>query len=222
MNAAKGESAMSKPRTYESAGIAVSFDGGKCIHARNCVLKLREVFDPNGRPWINPEGAPAEEVAAVIRTCPSGALTYVRKDDGLEEKAPRINRIATLENGPLAVSGDLAVGGEARNRAVLCRCGLSKSKPWCDNSHIDGGFQATGEPGVKNDKVLEETGGPLTVTPTENGPLQVAGNLQIVSGTGKRVAEATKTYLCRCGQSKNKPFCDGSHKAAGFEAEGMG
>jgi CDGSH-type Zn-finger protein len=47
----------------------------------------------------------------------------------------------------------------------------------------------------------------------------VTGNLEIVSGTGRTTDKATKTFLCRCGQSANKPYCDGSHKAAGFVAE---
>jgi CDGSH-type Zn-finger protein len=60
--------------------------------------------------------------------------------------------------------------------------------------------------------------GPLKVDPAVNGPLVVSGNLEICAGTGRTVARVTKTALCRCGHSKNKPFCDGSHVAAGFRS----
>ncbi|HUN92154.1 MAG TPA: CDGSH iron-sulfur domain-containing protein [Burkholderiaceae bacterium] len=53
-----------------------------------------------------------------------------------------------------------------------------------------------------------------------NGPLHVKGSLEIVSGTGRTIARATEAWLCRCGQSANKPYCDGSHKRVGFEAPG--
>ena len=56
------------------------------------------------------------------------------------------------------------------------------------------------------------------MTPRENGPLLVEGNLEICSGTGRTVNRVVKTALCRCGQSANKPYCDGSHKAIGFTA----
>ena len=58
--------------------IEIGFDMGRCIHARNCFLKLPQVFDPSRRPWIDPEAAPPEEIAAMIRTCPSGALSPSR------------------------------------------------------------------------------------------------------------------------------------------------
>ena len=61
---------------------------------------------------------------------------------------------------------------------------------------------------------------PLAVTPLKNGPLQVRGNLEVCAGTGRTVARITEARLCRCGQSKNKPFCDLSHLAAGFVADG--
>jgi CDGSH-type Zn-finger protein len=48
--------------------------------------------------------------------------------------------------------------------------------------------------------------------------LRVQGNLEIVSGTGCTVNRVKSAFLCRCGQSANKPYCDGSHKAAGFTA----
>jgi CDGSH-type Zn-finger protein len=47
----------------------------------------------------------------------------------------------------------------------------------------------------------------------------VVGNLEVVSGTGRTTDKVSKTFLCRCGQSANKPYCDGSHKAAGFQAD---
>ena len=49
---------------------------------------------------------------------------------------------------------------------------------------------------------------------------QVRGNLEICAGTGRAVARVTEAKLCRCGHSKNKPFCDLSHLAAGFVAKG--
>jgi len=57
-----------------------------------------------------------------------------------------------------------------------------------------------------------------TVTPTDNGPYQVKGSIQLVDAEG-RVWETKETvWLCRCGHSSRKPFCDGSHKAANFSA----
>ena len=57
---------------------------------------------------------------------------------------------------------------------------------------------------------------PLSVVPTKNGPLEVNGSLEIVSGTGRTVLRTEQTWLCRCGGSSNKPFCDGTHAKIGF------
>lgn len=77
---------------------------------------------------MQPDKAPAEEVAAMIRSCPSDALGF-RYNDGAAEAPPKLNRIAILKNGPLAVSGDLDIEGDETTRATLCRCGLSKTNP---------------------------------------------------------------------------------------------
>jgi uncharacterized Fe-S cluster protein YjdI len=63
----------------------------------------------------------------------------------------------------------------------------------------------------------ERPADPATVQPRRNGPLFVRGNLQVVDMEGRVVREATRMALCRCGQSANKPFCDLSHRAAGFQ-----
>jgi CDGSH-type Zn-finger protein len=60
--------------------------------------------------------------------------------------------------------------------------------------------------------------GPLEVTPLTDGPLQVRGNMEIISGTGRVVARLESTRLCRCGGSGNKPFCDGTHEKIGFKS----
>ncbi len=54
----------------------------------------------------------------------------------------------------------------------------------------------------------------------DGGPAARDGQVEICAGTGRTVARTTDTRLCRCGHSKDKPFCDGSHRAAGFVAEG--
>jgi len=59
----------------------------------------------------------------------------------------------------------------------------------------------------------------VNVATRPNGPLKVVGPVELISGTGHTIHRAQELFLCRCGQSKNKPYCDGSHKAAGFIAE---
>jgi CDGSH-type Zn-finger protein len=116
-----------------------------------------------------------------------------------------------IENAPEDMAG-------VRFRAALCRCGLSSNKPFCDNSHEEGGFVDRGSVGDTGPGALTE-GGQLAIKPAKNGPLLLRGNFSIRAGSGRAAWQGTKAALCRCGTSKNKPFCDGSHKAAGFEAE---
>ncbi len=49
-----------------------------------------------------------------------------------------------------------------------------------------------------------------------NGPLEVSGNYRVVNYKGKIVENKEVIYLCRCGGSSNKPFCDDTHKHNGF------
>jgi CDGSH-type Zn-finger protein len=51
-----------------------------------------------------------------------------------------------------------------------------------------------------------------------NGPLMLAETGRLVDAEGRDVA--SPVYLCRCGASRHKPYCDGSHGAVGFKAEG--
>ena len=67
----------------------------------------------------------------------------------------------------------------------------------------------------KEENKMEKT--KITVMP--NGPLMIEGNLTVNKNSGETIKEGEKLFLCRCGHSSNKPFCDGSHKKVGFEAE---
>lgn len=208
--------------TARGKRIVVHFDPVRCVHSRNCVLGNPKVFIPNADgTWIHPDAVTAEEVEAIVRSCPSGALTFERLDDAAAETAPEINTMRVRENGPLAFHADCAVAGQQQPwRFTLCRCGLSKNKPFCDNRHKDGRFRATGEPAEQASEALASRNGKLEIEPQKNGPLKVTGNLEIVTGTGNTVNRVTETWLCRCGHSKHKPYCDSSHRRVGFQADG--
>jgi uncharacterized Fe-S cluster protein YjdI/CDGSH-type Zn-finger protein len=68
------------------------------------------------------------------------------------------------------------------------------------------------------DGPAEEPDPVTTVTPVVDGPLLVRGDLRLDCGSAGTVAE-TRAALCRCGQSSNKPFCDGSHERTGWRSE---
>jgi len=63
-------------QSYETPEIVVTFDPNVCVHSGVCVHGLPAVFDIRRRRWVQPELAPASEVAAQVRRCPSGALQY--------------------------------------------------------------------------------------------------------------------------------------------------
>jgi CDGSH-type Zn-finger protein/uncharacterized Fe-S cluster protein YjdI len=204
----------------EAKDMTLIYEGKKCIHSRFCVTGAPQVFLANVvGPWIHPDAMPVDSLVEIAHSCPSGAIRYRRKDGKADETAPPVNLVSTREAGPYAVRGDLRIAGEAVGfRATLCRCGASKNKPYCDGSHHQIGFSATGEPVTGKADMLDVRDGPLEIEPLTDGPLQVRGNLEITSGTGRVVTRLVQAKLCRCGGSSNKPFCDGTHARIGFKS----
>jgi len=59
----------------------------------------------------------------------------------------------------------------------------------------------------------------VTITPQNDGPYHVQGPFKIVTEGGRTIpVDGNETWLCRCGQSANKPFCDGTHRKVGFKS----
>ena len=224
-----------KLRTYEGDGIVVEYDLKRCIHSAECVRGLPDVFDPDRVPWIDPSRAEADVIADVIERCPTGALHYRRTDGAPAERADEANVAVIEADGPVYVRGRLRIelpGGEVMDetRVAFCRCGASADKPFCDGSHDDAEFRDAGI--VQGGRLVpaEELAGDageadsvhadgVTFSCRPDGPLLVSGPLR-VEATDGRTVEGAKGAFCRCGHSSTKPFCDGSHKAAGFEAPG--
>ena len=209
-------------RTYETDRIRVHWDSSKCIHTARCINAAPQVFDPGKRPWVDVEADDADVVAEAVGRCPSGALWFERVDGGPAEEPQRPTAVVPIDDGPLMVRGDLVVRDEAGEeiaaepRLTLCRCGGTKNPPFCDNSHLTRSFRS-GRAEVVRDADAEPVEGPTTIEPTPNGPLHLQGRIVIVNGDGQRLADLNETWLCRCGRSRSKPFCDGSHRQ-GFES----
>jgi CDGSH-type Zn-finger protein/uncharacterized Fe-S cluster protein YjdI len=200
--------------------LTLVYEGKRCIHARFCVTRAPMVFLANVKgPWIFPDAMSVEGLTEIAHDCPSGAIRYERRDGQPNEAPPPVNLAEIREAGPYGLRAALVLDGEAIGyRATLCRCGASKNKPFCDGSHHEIGFSASGEPATGAADALASRDGPLLVDPQINGPLWIRGNLEITSGTGRVVARTSDTRLCRCGGSATKPFCDGTHARIGFVA----
>jgi uncharacterized Fe-S cluster protein YjdI/CDGSH-type Zn-finger protein len=140
-------------RDYRSDQITVHWDSDVCIHSGHCVQALRAVFDPKRRPWIMVENADDEAIAKAVEECPSHALTYTWNDaPGGPPAPPATTHLVVNEDGPLEIYGEIEVidaDGQTVRRAqhlFLCRCGNSKTKPYCDGSHKRVKFGDPGKP----------------------------------------------------------------------------
>lgn len=213
-------------REYVGKSIKVVYFPDRCVHARTCAQSLPEVFDPQRRPWIDPNAACAERIADVIPLCPSGALQFSRRDGGAEEDAPGSNTVRVTTNGPLFVTGEIslfAADGDLisrETRVALCRCGASRHKPFCDGSHQADAFEDPGRVRESREQPPQvSASGALEIGARRDGPYILKGPVTIIGDGGEQSVRREKVALCRCGASANKPFCDGSHKALEFVAD---
>src|SRR5207248_3873100 len=94
-------------RTYEKGGLTVFWDSSRCIHTGICLRSLHSVFNLKSRPWVDLDGADAEQIIATVTKCPTGALRYAR--GGVAEPAPEPTTMVPVRDGPLLVRGDLRV-----------------------------------------------------------------------------------------------------------------
>lgn len=209
---------------YPGKAASVSWNGKLCIHIGECGRASGDLFVGGRKPWCQPDMSPNEEVVDVVLRCPTGALSVDFADGSYKETPAESNTVHVAYNGPLFLKGDLDIDGTPEDvpglnfRAALCRCGKSKNKPYCDNSHEDAGFKDYGAVGQSSND-LDEVGGPLAVKLAEDGPLLVRGNMTIVASSGREAWQGKQAALCRCGASNNKPFCDGEHKKVGFKSQ---
>ena len=210
--------------TYTGDPIQVHWDGKLCIHYGECGRAEGDLFVAGRQPWCQPDHSSNSEVNEVVLRCPTGALTATFADGSGVTPQEEEAEATVTQNGPVYIKGLLDIeglNGDAAGtefRAALCRCGASKNKPFCDNSHDEAGFRDSGAVGMVG-KGLTERGGRLNINPLPDGPVQLTGNLSIRSSTGRVAWEGNKVFLCRCGESKNKPFCDGAHRGAGFKSD---
>lgn len=115
--------------------VKTRFDANLCMHAFECqpLKALREKE-------LAGDASAADEIARVVSECPSGALTYEMMDAQSSVSYVESADIEIMEGAEIRIRTEvdceqLSVAGKAEQRTTLCRCGLSKNKPFCDASH---------------------------------------------------------------------------------------
>lgn len=122
---------------YSKDNVTVEWQSDLCIHSEKCFHGLSNVFNPKQRPWVNMDGASADEIISQVHKCPSGALSIVGDKQSISEEII----VETMPNGPLMVYGNMKVkhaGNEVKKSSkatAFCRCGASGNKPYCDGAH---------------------------------------------------------------------------------------
>lgn len=121
---------------WEGRTVRTRFNPNACMHVFYCKpLKELRAAELAG------DDEAATEILRVVASCPSGALGAEVKGD-VREPPPVGERPALdiMEGGELRVQAPFVINaplpeGLDGDRATLCRCGQSKSKPWCDGRH---------------------------------------------------------------------------------------
>lgn len=135
---------------YTGKEATINYNPLLCSHAAECGRIASDIFNPTQKPWIQPDNGTAADLEAVVTACPSGALSFAAAS-GVDHRIDEARaQIVVEKNGPYWVR-DIApptlerAEGAADGKYVLCRCGLSGNKPYCDGSHRDAKWRDTAE-----------------------------------------------------------------------------
>lgn len=131
----------------DGTDVTVSYTPVLCSHAGACSAAAAKIFNPGRTPWVTPENGPISELLDAIANCPSGALRLKVGAGAAQHMTDGDIEISVEKDGPYRVKNvSLAAdfnGAEAsRTKFVLCRCGQSKNKPFCDGTHYDVGWKS--------------------------------------------------------------------------------
>ena len=128
------------------------------------------------------------------------------------------NELLVTSGGPLKMKGNITLINEDgsvthSNSLSLCRCGASKSKPFCDDQHLEVEFFDGGAVSQLSDWMPVNRPQTITVTVVKNGPLKFRGYLRIYNKKGQECITMSGA-LCRCGKSSKKTFCDNNQQCS--------
>ena len=177
--------------------------------------------DPQSSPNLDPTSVP-EPVAKTPESTGEKALdrwfVQQRGDKRVPKRLDVANELLVTAGGPLKMTGNITLINEDgsvthANNLSLCRCGASKSKPICDDQHLDIEFFDGGAIGQLSDWMPVTRPQTVTVTCVKDGPLKFRGYLRIYNKKGQECITMSGA-LCRCGMSSKKPFCDNKQKCA--------
>ncbi|MEO1027542.1 MAG: CDGSH iron-sulfur domain-containing protein [Pseudomonadota bacterium] len=133
--------------TADGVDVTVSYTPVLCSHAAECQRASAAIFDPERKPWVDVSEGGIAEVLTAVGKCPSGALSV--KVGSLAKPMHLTDGnidIAIEKNGPyrvrnIPIETDVSNYGSSPSKFVLCRCGMSKNKPFCDGTHYDKKWQ---------------------------------------------------------------------------------
>jgi len=132
-------------KAFVGDGLVMTEGPMPCAGAGFCGTRYANVWammDATSDPEVR------ERVKRMLANCPAGRLAFSLEEGGEPVEPEYEPSIATIRNGPLWVRGGIEIEApdgfvyETLNRITLCRCGHSKSMPFCDGGHKDAGFEA--------------------------------------------------------------------------------
>jgi CDGSH-type Zn-finger protein len=146
MNPKSESRTMNEYKEYQGRKITVIYNRAICNHNSACLNGLPGVFQMGTRPWVRPDNGSVDEIIDLIKHCPTGALSY--EIDGVHyDSYDRPPQMVINPGGGIDVEGgidlrdDEGVKPYSSEHYVLCRCGASRNKPFCDGSHYYTNFE---------------------------------------------------------------------------------
>ena len=172
-------------------------------------------YNPEPGPNLDIPGAPEPAVKKHESTGDKALDRWFLEQRGNKRVPKRLdvaNELLVTSGGPLKMTGNITLIDEEgsvthSNSLSLCRCGASKSKPTCDDKHLEIEFFDGGAIGQLSDWMPISRPQTITVTCVKNGPLKFRGYLRIYNKKGQECITMNGA-LCRCGKSSKKPFCE--------------